>query len=574
MNFNKIFLTGFIALGLVFLLFKTNTTANTLADVNDVFKVIEPAPNKKLKGEVNVSWIMYDDDNENIPFVAEILDSQNCTQNFGSITSASTGQSSQTDPYTVTWNTNSTLTNNLNDGDYCLRICLQLQNENYYSVCNSRIVTITNQNELPTFTKFPNDLILNENEQFTFKLEGFDADGDTISFRIKQAPSFVTLNGSNLKIQTPTISQGELTYTVIISIDDGLSGEVEQQFKLTVKNLDTQVSESLGSNQSQNNSNSNQPNEEQDNGESMKEAEISLEFLSPKSDQIIENNLLEIVWEISPDSQTKSQILEYSSNLETFFQIAELENNERKFSWDVSSLSEGVYYLRIKVQFDNGIAISKVSPKFVVNQNETITSIPLILNVKPEIDSTVTEVKTIEGKLVPSQNSSIDEKSLRVYFDGKDISENCEVIESEFRCIITTDLAKEGLHNVKVEIGDTSGAANSFDWQFRVDPTPLEREESQNKHESLILFNREINPNSIFIVLLICFSSLVLLFVPWFLYALWRRDTDELEEEIKTTESEIITEQYQIPATDTTITTNYYTPPTYNEPQSFENKNT
>jgi hypothetical protein len=545
------------------LLFSTPKTkaANTLADQNDVFDIISPAPNSKIEGEIEVSWIMYDDDSSNIPFVAEILDANTCTQNFGSITNQPSAESNINTPFTINWQTTSTLNSTLPDGNYCLRICVELINTQSYSACNSRIITIVNQNQPPYFTQFPNDLILNENETFSFDLSAIDPDGDELIYRLTQAPNFVTLNEQTLKITAPFISNNQTSYPITIEVDDNLSGATMHSFTLTILKEQTNTQPQQ----------SNQPN----STNTQDSTEINLKFISPQTEQTIKENEFQIEWETSSNLNIKHFELEYSTNLNTFFKIADINNTKRKYLWDIREIDDGSYYLRIKAILDNDVILSRLSDKFSVEKNGEQINVPLILNVSPANGAVVTpDITEIKGDLVPTQNSQIDIQSFKFLLNEQDLTELCVAETTKFTCTLKDPL-EEAVHEAKIYISDTNNSENEFIWQFTVsqdkttEESQIEDTKSTESNQKLILFNREVKEKSLILFLVICCSILILIFVPWILHAIWRKDNDETESDYFT-QTEGTDVQYAAPTpVQTTISTNYVQPsppPTQQDP--------
>lgn len=534
--------------------------ANTLSDTNDLFEVINPKPNSKLEGNVEITLIMFDDDKDSIPFVAEVRDANTCTQNYGSITNLSNAPSSSV-PFTINWDSNSTLTNILNDGNYCLRICAELQNENSYSTCNSRIITLVNNNELPFFTKFPENVKLYEEENFTFNLEATDPDGDNLTLRLIQAPNFVNLQNSQLQIKAPIINTKEASYKIIIAVDDNFSGETRKEFSLTIKQKeDNTNNQNESPTQKENSSNSDQ-NSSENNLESSKE--YNLNFINPKLNDVIKSEALLIQWDINPDINVKEQTLEFSTNLETFYEIVVLQNNERTYTWDLEKIDNGVYYLKIKAQLDNGVTLSKISENFTIEKENTLINVPLIVDVSPS-NETLEPVQNIQGKLVPPPNSEIDTQSLQVFVNSVNITQQCEVKDNLFNCKLSTPL-DYGVHKIDIKISDTNGNTNDYSWQVTVtqnNEAETDSTDSVVSYTQLKLFGRKVK-NELFIVIgLICFAGLIILLAPWFLFAIWRKDDDE-----------ILIDQLDNPQTQTTITTNQYpivpAPQTYSEPTVY-----
>lgn len=97
---------------------------------------------------------------------------------------------------------------------------------------------VLNTNRLPTFDSKPNK-IAQENTHYSYQLSASDADNESLSFIIAQAPEGMRLNDKQLSWAPSYQQSGEHTVAIIVS--DGID-EVEQRFTLKVKETNREPS--------------------------------------------------------------------------------------------------------------------------------------------------------------------------------------------------------------------------------------------------------------------------------------------------------------------------------------------
>ncbi|NRB38945.1 MAG: Ig-like domain-containing protein [Pseudomonadales bacterium] len=90
---------------------------------------------------------------------------------------------------------------------------------------------VMNTNRLPVFHSTPGDTA-HENITYHYKLSASDADNETLTFSIAQAPEGMQLNGKQLSWHPNYQHSGE--HSVVILVSDGID-QVEQRFTVKVK---------------------------------------------------------------------------------------------------------------------------------------------------------------------------------------------------------------------------------------------------------------------------------------------------------------------------------------------------
>jgi hypothetical protein len=555
--------------------------AQTVADPADVFYVVNPTPNQKVKGTIPVSFRMYDDEQTTIAYTATLFDFNSCKNtSYGSITASQSGASNKTQNTIIGWDTRRTQTTNpLSDGKYCLRICAALKNGTTpYSVCNSRDITIINTNHLPVITSSPSGTTIKEDASWQYQVNATDADGDTLRYRLVATPNFLSINSSTGLIQTNSNSKilpadiYRATYTITVGVSDDLSGETYQTFNLTIyKDLPTSPTDDTGEDD--------QDDTDVDDDTEPTNPPSEIEIESPKAGDTLKGNENEIKW-IASDADGILEIeLSYSKDGEDWTNITTLQEGTSSYRWDVSNIEDGDYFLRISVTDSEDITSAKISEKFQIKNKEddekpTETS-PLIINVVPDNNAEITDTlrPEISGEFIPSQDAEIDTTTFKILLDDKDILEKCTADTHGFTCSLDEDL-NEGLHNVKASVKDTSEQEASREWQFNIKVQTIESDEEKEGY--ITVLGREIPRNSVLIVLGICLITLVLLLIPWILYTLWRRRQNGGNSYESTTTDYSYTPPSSDLSPQTDLTTNYYYPPvdtTYTTPTTTETNN-
>jgi hypothetical protein len=92
-------------------------------------------------------------------------------------------------------------------------------------------------NRAPTIISTPIKTV-NENKPYKYDVQATDADGDTLTFSLVTAPSFLSINSATGLISgtAPSVSSDK-TFTVTVKVSDNKGGTDIQTYTLTVKNI-------------------------------------------------------------------------------------------------------------------------------------------------------------------------------------------------------------------------------------------------------------------------------------------------------------------------------------------------
>jgi hypothetical protein len=523
-----------------------------LADPNDVFSVISPQPNAILRSNVIVSWLMSDNEQSQIPFTTTLNDNATCQTQLANISPTNTGPSSGSQ-YFFNWNTSQTQSgNSLPDGNYCLKICLVLKKGSQtYSACNGRSIRLVNNNSLPQIISFPQNLSINETESWSYQINAIDAQGDALSYRLIQSAPFLTINQSTGLITTNSVSRAlpagiySAIYTIIVGVNDNMSGEATQQFQLTISRpIPPPVSNNnaIGDNQTitnggKNNQNNNNigdnqqlPNDkEEDNIKTpvtnSTNAPGKINFITNLLNQTISEDSFEFKYNASDPEGIKSISIFIipENDLENELLLKEMSNEDIDLTVnvDTTNLINGKYFLRIKLIDNANVTTIKDSEIFSIERKDQEIPdnelpkedlVALIINNIPQNNSDIYERRpTISGEFLPSQGSQVDTETISFSINDVNFLDSCQIDQRGFVCTPIEPLSL-GTQKIVIKFTDTNGITGQL--QININVKDISTITPPN-YSTITLFGNEIPLGTVGIVALVCCATLLLLFIPW-----------------------------------------------------------
>ncbi len=502
--------------------------AAPLADPNDIFYVDLPAPNRSISGSSQIRFKIYDDNYQRPPYEIALYN-KDCKTKFGTIDANNYVIKNSSNIYTKTWNTNGPIKDKATvpNGTYCLKVCVTLENEgNKYAVCDLRHVTLTDPvaaNRNPVITSTPPNTLLIAGQRFGYDVNATDPDNNTLTYKLSSAPAFLKINSSTGEISTVDTLTETGSFSVVVKVEDGKGGSATQQFTITVVE---EPSTSIG--------------------------EITI--LSPAKDAILTGADNLVKWQIKNITDISKITIYYSKSGEAWKEIAQLGADATEYKWDVSNIESEDYLIRIVVTAKDGKTYEGVSEKFQISSKGggTIEPAASIVDLKPEEDSKIDELKEISATLVPAPGETVKKESVKVLLDDKDIMSKCEVIEKQVKCTINEETAA-GKHKIFMEFEDSKGNKASKQWFFEINEGASGQGQGGDEEvEGLATWA---------IIALICLIAALLILIPWVLYSIWRR-RDRNDDE-QTQVEEYTQNDYVVPS-DTNLTTNYYEAPAEN----------
>lgn len=504
--------------------------SQTVSDTNDFFEVISPSANQKVKGIIDVNFRMFDNNQNIINFSTELWDGATCrTNNFGSITSMQSAVSNILQTTNFSWNTKSTnSTSSLADGKYCLKICGAFLNGSVkYNACNSRIVSIVNYNRLPVITSVPSNLTIFETGYWEYQLLANDPDSDPLIYRFVQSVPFLSIDPLTGKIftnSTPRVlplGVNKIDYTIIVAVDDNMSGSIHQQFNLSLIKLSTQHQPETISPQI--------PVTPPQDEEPIINYPTKIRFISPESETSFVVDTFLIQFSVTDLDGIKTVKLSFSKDLLNWETLKTFESDitNYTYNWDVSQLEPGEYFLRVESTDKKGDTLNRISYKIIKSEEifEEEKTI-LIVNTRPFSSSVNENLKpVISGEIISEKELNLE--SFKITLNTKDITELCILEEEKFICQIQTDL-EEGINEVEVYIENIEKEKGTFKWNFETKAPFTPKEKAEQTQRTISLLGIEIQETSLLLLILLCLVCGILIIIPWILYFLWVKSKKEI----------------------------------------------
>lgn len=573
----------------------TSILANGLQDPNDRFEVMSPVASSSLKGAVNVSFRVYDNNQANVPFTAKLLDTS-CTNSFGNISNITSVASHSSNTLSFTWDTRRTNSiSSVQDGYYCLQLCVSLLNSSTpYNVCNSRTVQLINHNSLPEITSNPQNTTILDGQSYSYQVRARDNDGDNLRYRLIVATPEFSINSSTGQITSTQLSAGAGTriYPVTLGVTDSISGEVRQSFSVSVTKPQAPKPPVTTPP-----TNPNppivtppitptppvapEPPTNPDDKEDEKEEETpdisedlsSVKFTTISSNTEIKENPFVIRWEGFKNNEYTLS-LEYSASDNNWNKIGESFNSSRSYYiWNLSGVENGKYKIRLNVKDKNDSVTYINSDEFTVklqdsndeenNDNEVIENKPLVINPRPENNSERPNNLqiAISADFVPSEGNSVDLESVDILVNGREFKEFCTITDTQILCTPEQQL-EAGQTIVLVSYEDTSGQKAELEWTFNI-VAPVIDESNENNVPMITLFGKSYPRSAVLAVMVILCIGSILLFVPWILYAMWSKN--------RKSKNIVVTENVNYVPTDTNQLTELQV---YSDPYQTTSNNT
>lgn len=544
MKINGQFLKIIFGLSLIlFFVSNYNLVFGVGPDSDDVFEIITPRPDSTISGEINVRLQAFDDDSEDLSFEAKLFDTSTCReQDFGSITEEIRIPSSQNQNFDISWDTSQTQqTSELEDGEYCLRICINyLNGENPYLACKARNINIRNNNSSPEILSEPSTLTFTEGEVFEYQIEAKDPDGDELDFSFLITNDLFSISEDGRIISDPlvTFGQDSILLPIKIRVSDGKTDLAIQEFTIRVN--------SRANNFEENNSQPDPNIEDDDENVVISVSQINIdefEFINPNENSVFTGNGMFIEWEGLEIESEIDLSIEYKAESEANWVTISnsISSTQSYYLWDFSNLGDDEYRLRISIPTSDSNGVRLLSDIFEIDRNledtETeIDEVPQINNLTPsnneELDSGGGVV--LSGDLVPTDGAEIQLSTIEIKLDGRIITPNCEITTFDFTCKIENELAS-GRHLASVSVEDTNENSNQVEWVFSVsesldsinNPSVDEENIEETSEDTIVILGREVPRTAGIVIGFVFIVGGILLFIPWILYNFWLGGRDK-----------------------------------------------
>jgi hypothetical protein len=135
---------------------------------------------------------------------------------------------------------------------------------------------------------------------------------------------------------------------------------------------------------------------------------------------------------------------------------------------------------------------------------------------------------TVRASLLASSNAQIDENSIKIKVDGKDVTSLVKfnrISQSEYTLIYQSEQEYEsGLHKVEVSFSDTNNLEAQKSWTFNIST-------DQKDPNKFYIFGYGISKTVVYVVVGGLLLILLALIVPLILVKIWKEDKETVEED-------------------------------------------
>lgn len=178
---------------------------------------------------------------------------------------------------------------------------------------------------------------------------------------------------------------------------------------------------------------------------------------------------LKITASIEDNKEVKSAMLNYRVKGEEVFKAINMTKDEQGNYMALISKEElklmGIEYYLVA---EDGTNITRIPQEGVFNvevTNEDIVG-PEIYDLVPDSGVGIGDVARPEIKASIKDRTGVDKNSIKIFFDGEDVTSKATITSTSILYKPTTDL-DDGSHRVKIEAKDTLGNYSSKEWTFK-----------------------------------------------------------------------------------------------------------
>lgn len=381
----------------------------------------------------------------------------------------------------------------VSDGQYCLRAYMKKNGvAGAWNESDSKTITIDNSNHRPKFTSTPSVDLITTGQQFEYRIDVMDDDGDDIDISIIDLPEWLSFDGE--KLSGTTAVPGGYILTVVAS--DG-NGGISRQF------VDINVTPPLNN-------------------------ATSFELNFPHGASVLAGSSNEISWEARDEDGISNVDIYFSADRQKWHKITSLAGGKRTTVWDTTNLKSGLYYLQfiIEDESDQQVQSVFVSDEFYISNNQLSSgggSFPSIENVTPQPNVEIyNNMPLIFASIFPSDSGQIVTNQLSIQLDAKTIAKACVVSEKSISCTLDGSL-EIGQHKVRVEVKDSRDRSIVEEWLFTIidEKKPIAGILDMSEPNAIIFGVRTPIPVSILtaIIVVIC-VAILFTGIPLLLYSI------------------------------------------------------
>ncbi len=500
-----LFVAPIVIIGQLFL--PASISAQNIIDPADIVTISSPRPNSFVRDNTEVVFTVFDNDRQTVPAVISILDAS-CVNPLRTLLDSNVQSSQATQ--VKGWNTRSAFSDGaaLPDGQYCLRICAELQlGASPYLGCNSRLFSIRNTtNAIPQITSTP-VTVVQVGQTYRYEVIAIDADRDPITIQVTSKPDFLNFSGNVLQGTATTAGN----FPIIIKVTDEYGASSFQQYTLTVRAP----------------ASTDPTDPTEPTPDPILQPVITI--ISPNSTTAVIQGKNRIEWSVSDPSRIQELIVEYRAVSSEEWQLILRANKNNQqgipslFEWDTTNISPGNYILRVTAVLEDGSRVEALSDEFVIESpddipgEQQITIYGLVPANGARVESRRPEIKLNIAAL----ELDLTIKNIVMTVAGNDITGQCaleQINESEytFICTLLTDL-EFGENDVDFRvINDEGDEITRRSWFFVISEPVVD-------DGSINFFGLQIPAQFANIFLVIFCLLLLLLIIPLILLTIWRR---------------------------------------------------
>lgn len=339
-------------------------------------------------------------------------------------------------PLSFEWNTDNSISGNVPDGYYCVKITVS-DNTYGHSVLDysDQVIEIQNAEHPPVFKteSIPEGV---KETAYSTQILAYDEDGDDLQFNMVYSPDWININTEGRLYGTPNESG---PFNIVVAVTDGNS-ERSKSYTLNVKATEGQV--------------------------------LPAVTLAASAEVFIGSNG-KINWSLTNDQDVATLELEYSTNGKDWTSIVSgLSKDTNEYVWDVTELDPGKYYIRL-VYYDqegNKLGASDIRELEVARPETVKESSPNVFNLKPEDGGATSDLTpVISANFSPSRGAQVDTETISVYLDNDPLMEatGFDGFEGGFAYIPQEELSV-GVHYIKAGFRDSEGKVVDKRWSFTI----------------------------------------------------------------------------------------------------------
>jgi len=274
---------------------------------------------------------------------------------------------------------------------------------------------------------------------------------------------------------------------------------------------------------------------------------------------IKDNSKLKVTWEANDSNNIVKYEIYISSNPVNDLTWKAINLNvlptQTSYNIDLTGMTDGAYRVIVRAIDDQtpaGIGMA-ISEEIIIAREDkdsddpddkVVLPEPQVINISPtSSDELSNTTPTIKASLIATEGSKIDESSILVKIDDKDITKDIKInkiSDSEYTVIYLPENALDiGVHKVSIYFKDSNGGETEREWTFTISG-------ESNETDTFNIFGFEIPKRTGYIIGAGIGLIALAIVIPLIVMAIWKDRSKEIS-----TENSILPQS--MPTTDTTF---------------------